>query len=66
MASRSRKAACLGTVGAMLKPLAEALQRGLSQQPVLQADETPVLLLNGQRMAVILSLLETASVNTFL
>ncbi|MGL5389109.1 MAG: IS66 family transposase [Serratia sp. (in: enterobacteria)] len=35
-----------GTVGAMLKPLADALQRDLLLQPVLQADETPLLLLN--------------------
>lgn len=35
-----------GTVGAMLKPLADALRRDLLQQPVLQTDETPLLLLN--------------------
>ncbi|NIG87834.1 MAG: IS66 family transposase, partial [Serratia symbiotica] len=35
-----------GAVGVALKPLAEDLHRDLLQQPLLQADETPLLLLN--------------------
>lgn len=41
---RSTLSDWFGTVGAMLKPLADALQRDLLRQPVLQADETPLLL----------------------
>ncbi|WP_414648287.1 IS66 family transposase [Cedecea sp.] len=38
-----------GAVGGALKPLADALRRDLRQQPVLQADETPLLLLNPEK-----------------
>lgn len=43
---RSTLSDWFGAVGAALKPLADALQRDLRKQPVLQADETPLLLLN--------------------
>lgn len=38
-----------GAVGAALKPLSDALRRDLLCQPVLQADETPLLLLNPEK-----------------
>ncbi|WP_145504217.1 IS66 family transposase [Yersinia vastinensis] len=45
----STLAGWFGAVGAALKPLADALQRDLLRQPVLQADETPLLLLNPEK-----------------
>lgn len=43
---RSTLASWFGAVGAALKPLAEALHQELLQHPVLQADETPLAILD--------------------
>lgn len=43
---RSTLAGWFGAVGAALKPLADALHHDLLQHPVLQADETPLSLLD--------------------
>ncbi|WP_039992982.1 IS66 family transposase, partial [Serratia odorifera] len=45
----STLAGWFGAVGAALKPLADALRQDLLQQAVLQADETPLLLLNPEK-----------------
>ncbi|TKI05044.1 IS66 family transposase [Martelella alba] len=47
--SRSTLAGWFGAVGAALRPLAEALHRDLLRHSVLQADETPLLLLDAVR-----------------
>ncbi|WP_155408990.1 IS66 family transposase, partial [Yersinia similis] len=43
---RSTLAGWFGAVGAALKPLAQALHQDLLQHPVLQADETPLSILD--------------------